>query len=149
MDALRRLLAFLAPLGIALWTGAVLTIAFLAAPLVFQAVPALIPTKDMAGRVIGPAFGHVDTFGIGAAVLGLIYMRLLPATRGLGWRRVLLTAMLAAAIADRLWIAPAITARAEPLATYHATSVGLWMLILLGGLALMILGLKPASKPLG
>ena len=146
MRLLRRLLSVLAPLGIALWTGAVLTIAFLAAPLVFQAVPALIPTKDMAGRVIGPAFGHVDTGGIAAGILGLLYLGLLQPTPGLLWRRVLLTAMLVAAVIDVIWIAPAITARQEPLATWHAASVGLWMLILLGGLGLMIRGLKPASQ---
>ncbi len=146
MSFLRRFLAVLAPAAIALWTGAVLTIAFLAAPLVFQAVPDLVPSKDIAGRIIGPAFGHVDTGGIAAAILGLLYMGLQPRSRGLLWRRVLLTSMLAAAIADVVYIAPAITARQEPLGTYHAVSVGLWMLILLGGLTLMACGLAPDGE---
>ncbi len=38
----------------AVWIGAMIAIAFVAAPLVFRGVPEYIATKDLAGRVIGP-----------------------------------------------------------------------------------------------
>ena len=44
----RPVLAALAPTLLGLWTGAVLTVAFLGAPLVFGAVPEHIATKDAA-----------------------------------------------------------------------------------------------------
>ncbi|MDJ0522543.1 MAG: DUF4149 domain-containing protein [Planctomycetota bacterium] len=146
MDKLRRVLAVLAPMGIALWTGAVLAVAFVAAPVVFAAVPEHIPTKDIAGRVIGPSFGRVDTAGIVAAGLGLVYLWLLPRSRARLWREIVLVLMLGAAIVNGTYLSPAITARQEPLDTYHAASVALWMLIIVGGLLLTAVGLRPVSK---
>ena len=144
MLRLRPLLAALAPAAVALWIGAVVAIAFVAAPLVFAGVPEYIASKDAAGRVIGPAFGRVDTGGIVAGLLGLLHLALLPRGPGLLWRRLLLGAMVLAAAVDLVWIAPAITARTEPLRTYHAIATGIWMLILLGGLTLMLRGLTPS-----
>lgn len=144
-SGVRLLLARIAPVGIALWTGAVLTIAFLAAPLVFGAVPEFVATKDQAARIIGPAFGRVDLAGIVAALLALWHLCLLGPGPGLRWRRVLVIAMLVAAATDAFWLAPAITERREPLGTYHGAATILWMLILLGGLALMLVGLTPRS----
>lgn len=58
--------------------------AFLAAPLVFGAVPGTIETKDAAARVIGPAFGRIDVFGIVAATAYLVTRWRAPAR--FGWR---------------------------------------------------------------
>jgi len=140
------LLAAPARVALALWVGAVAAIAFVAAPLVFASVPAYLPSKDVAGRVIGPAFGRVDTAGVVAGLLGLLHLFLLPRARGLAWRRLLLGAMVLAAVLDMLWIAPAITARTEPLRTWHAVATGLWMLILGGGLVLLACGLSPTAS---
>jgi hypothetical protein len=132
-----------ARLGLGLWIGAVAAIAFVAAPLVFGAVPAHVPTKDAAARVIGPAFARVDLFGLLAGGLVLLHLLLDAPRPGRLWRLALVALMLAAAATDASLLAPAIEARRAPLGAWHAGAVGAWMLILVAGAVLLALGPAP------
>ena len=122
----------------AVWIGAMIAIAFVAAPLVFRGVPEYITTKDLAGRVIGPAFGRIDFLGVVACVGVLtVLLKQRPASR---WRRGVIGLLLIGSLADGLWIAPQITARAEPLRVYHGVATGIWMTAILLGLFLLLVG---------
>jgi hypothetical protein len=123
----------------AIWIGAMIAIAFVAAPLVFRAVPEYIATKDLAGRVIGPAFGRIDLLGAVACtgVLLVLLKRRSPSR----WRRGAIGLLLVGSLVDGLWIAPQITARAEPLRVYHGAATGIWMTAILLGLFLLLVGL--------
>lgn len=129
---LRRLVHAL--LGV--WLGAMLAQAFLAAPLVFGAVPGTIETKDAAARVIGPAFGRIDLFGILAATAYLLLRWRGSALRG--WRTGVGLGLLVGAAVDAFVIAPAITARVEPLGAYHGAATAIWMAAMVGITVLLL-----------
>ena len=77
------LLGAVARVVFSVWIGAVAAIAFVSAPLIFGAVPDVIPTKDLAAQVAGPAFSRVDIFGIAAALITLGAVRLRGGSRWL------------------------------------------------------------------
>lgn len=129
-----------------LWVGAMLAIAFLAAPLVFGAVPEWIETKDAAARVIGPAFGRIDGFGALACIVSLLVVLPRRGASGARWRLVVLTLLLISALVDATWLAPAITARTEPLHVYHRAATTLWMFDLIAGTFLLYRGLLPSRR---
>lgn len=132
-----------ARIAFTLWIGAIAGVAFVAAPLVFDAVPAHIATKDAAARVIGPAFARVDLLGLAASLLtalALLSRRRDPRAR---WRLIVVGALAVLAAADAFVLSPKITNRAEPLRLYHGLATTAWMLILLGGLLLVAVGLLP------
>lgn len=140
-----RPLERLAGLLLGAWIGAMLAIAFLAAPLVFGAVPELIATKDAAARVVGPAFGRVDVFGAFACVVALLAVLRRGRVRSARWRSLLLGLLLTSAVIDAAWLAPAITARTEPLGVYHGAATTLWMFDMLAGTFLLGCGLAPRA----
>jgi len=117
------LLAPLARVALALWTGAVACLALVA--------PALV--RDLgarrAGDILAPLFRTVDLFGLGAAMLALLAFR--------GWRAWTAGAMGGLAALNVLVLGPRIAARAEPFALLHALSEGAWALILAGGIILL------------
>ena len=137
-----RLFARLVHALLAVWLGAMLAQAFLAAPLVFGAVPETIATKDAAGRVIGPAFGRIDLLGILAAGAYLAWLARAGAARS--WRGGVGISLLIAAAIDAFLVAPAIVERAEPLQTWHRGATGLWMAAMVGTL-LLLLAPRPVS----
>ena len=143
-----RLLGALARVGLGLWIGALGAIAFVAAPLVFGAVPTHVASKEAAARVIGPAFARVDVFGLLVGALVLTHLLRRRRARGARWRLGLVAGMMAAAAVDAFVLAPAITARQEPLGTYHGAAVVLWMLVLAAGTALMGAGITPGLRNL-
>lgn len=135
---LDRWLGALARVGLGLWIGAVVGIAFVAAPLVFGAVPEHLVDKDSAARVIGPAFARVDVLGLVAGAIALLHVLRQPRSRSRRVRGFVLGGMMAAAAVNAWILAPAITARTEPLGTYHLAATILWMGILLGGSGLLM-----------
>ena len=132
-----------ARIAFALWIGAVAGVAFVAAPLVFGAVPEHIATKDAAARVIGPAFAHVDQFGLAACVLTAIALLLRREDGSARWRLIVIGGLAICAAVDAFMLAPKITAREEPLRIYHGLATTAWMLILLFGALLLAVGLFP------
>ncbi len=124
------------------WVGAMIGIAFIAAPLVFGSVPEHVATKDAAANVIGPGFGRVDALGLVStlAVLGLNL-----AQRGSSrWRTWLAAVLFIAVCVDFFFLVPKIIARAQPLATYHGSATAIWMTAILAGLLLLLVGPAPA-----
>jgi len=128
------------------WIGAMLAVAFVAAPLVFGAVPEHLPTKEAAARVIGPAFARIDLLGVAACLVCLTALLRRPAAAARRWRLGLLCLFLVSTATDALYLAPAITARTEPLGLYHGTATSLWMFNLIAGGFLMWRGLVPAPR---
>ncbi|MDJ0974781.1 MAG: DUF4149 domain-containing protein [Planctomycetota bacterium] len=132
-----------ARIAFGLWIGAVAGVAFVAAPLVFGAVPEHIATKDSAARVIGPAFARVDIFGLVACALTGIALLLRREDGAARWRLLLIAVVAICAAVDAFFLAPKITAREEPLRIYHGLATTAWMLILLFGALLLAVGLLP------
>ena len=128
---------------LALWIGAVAAIAFVSAPLVFGAVPEIIASKDLAAQITGPGFFRVDLFGIVAALVCYAAIRV---RGGSPWRSILVCVMGVSAAVDAFVLVPKIEARAEPLGTWHAIAVGLWMTILIGGIVLLAFGVAPQAR---
>jgi len=140
---LQRALERLCGVALGVWVGAMLAIAFVAAPLVFGAVPDHIATKDDAARVIGPAFARIDWLGIGFCLVGLLVLARRRAGPGIRWRALLLGLLLVSAGTSALYLSPAITARTEPLQAYHRAATTLWMFDLVAGAFLMWRGFVP------
>lgn len=127
---------------LAVWVGAMVGIAFVAAPLVFGSVPEFIATKDEAARVIGPAFGRVDMLGF-LATLAVIFVNLTRREPS-RWRTWLGALLFVGVCVDLFFLVPKITARAEPLGVYHGTATSIWMLAMCGGLVLLLRGTTAA-----
>lgn len=142
MTRVQGLTDALARVTLAVWIGAVAGVAFVAAPLIFAAVPDLIVDKDTAARVVGPAFARVDILGLVACALCVLTLLASPGGPGRRWRLWLLGALALLAALNAFWFAPAITARTEPVQTWHRCAVFDWMAILLGGSFLIIRGLR-------
>jgi hypothetical protein len=130
---------------LAVWVGAMIGIAFIAAPLVFGSVPEYVATKDAAASVIGPAFGRVDALGL-VATLAILGMNL--AQRGSSrWRTWLAALLFVGVCVDFFFLVPKIVARAQPLGTYHGCATTIWMIAILGGLLLLLVGHTPRVLP--
>ncbi len=131
-----KLLHGLAHLAVALWVGAVATIAFLVAPHVF----ATFDKKSAAGTFLGPLFTRVDYFGVATAV---VYVLVARRSR---LRSVVAGVMGAAAAVNAWGIAPRIAhmTREDPnFGLFHTSSMVLWAAILIGGALLVFLGPPP------
>lgn len=143
---MRALLIGHARVFLALWVGAVAAIAFVSAPLVFDAVPEVIASKELAGRITGPGFFRVDVFGIVASLVAFAGVR---AAGGSFWRSITLCLMGVCAAVDAFVIVPQIESRAEPVGTWHALAVGLWTTILVGGIVLLAFDVDPRRRETG
>lgn len=122
-----RILAPLARLAVAFWTGAVAGVSFVVAPRVFG----FLPDHAEAGKLMAPIFRKIDLFGVGVAIFFAIIAR-----KSL-CRLVLACLLGAAAAANAFVFAPRILA-GDP--TFHRVSVWLWGGILVGGSVLLTLG---------
>ena len=131
MQALQRI----AHLAVALWTGAVASVAFVVAPQAFAALE-----RAAAGDLMAPIFRAVDFFGVGAAVVYLF------ATRRTLVRPIVAGVMGAAAAVNAWGLAPRIAARAEHWELFHKISTGLWGGILVGGVVLVLIGPPPVNR---
>ncbi|MGQ0615017.1 MAG: DUF4149 domain-containing protein [Planctomycetaceae bacterium] len=136
-----RLLAPLARVALALWMGAIASVAALVAPRAFR----LLAASPRAGEFLAPIFQGVDRFGIAAACLGLLAQVAAPRAPGRVARAALLGAMGAAAALNAYALAPRIAVRAEPIALLHGLSAGLWMLLFCCGITLLAAGASPRS----
>jgi hypothetical protein len=130
---MRNLLPALARLGVALWAGAVATVAFAVAPRVFR----FLDDPARAGKLMAPIFRKVDLFGIGAAVLFAL------AARGSRWRFALACLLGAAAAGNAFVLAPRVPGGDPAL---HHISEGLWGAILVGSLVLALVGPRAPSQ---
>ena len=128
--------ARLARVLVGIWIGAMIAQAFVGAPLVFGSVPEHIADKEAAANVIGPGFARIDMLGIVALAALLASLAHQGAVRS--WRGGLTLVLLAGAATDAFWLAPAITARTEPLGVYHGTATTIWMMGMIGGLLLLL-----------
>ena len=126
----------IARLALSLWIGSVASVAFLVTPRVFD----FIDDNKYAGDLVAPIFNSVDLFGIGAAVLFAL------AARKSRWRVITVVVLGAAAAINVFGLSPRIAARDENFEVYHHIAVGLWSLILLGGVVLVVAGPRPAEK---
>jgi hypothetical protein len=129
---MRNPLAASARLAVALWAGAVATVAFVVAPRVFG----FLDDHARAGELMRPIFRSVDLFGIGAAVLFAV------AARGSRWRLALACLLGAAAAANAFILGPAIAGGKREL---HGVSEAVWGAILVGSLVLAIAGPRTPS----
>jgi hypothetical protein len=117
--------------------GVLVGVGACAAPGLFAAVPAWIPTRAAAGAALGPVFVAADTCGVALAALALLAAR----RAGPAWRTPRRTAgllvLLVLSLLSRFVVDPALVARAAPLAAWHGVAVGSW-----AAMACLALGLS-------
>lgn len=152
-------------LALALWVGGLLVLGGIAAPSMFD-VLATQPVADgrgLAGEIFGEALRrfHLLSYACGAVLLGAFIARAVlgPRPRWFGLRVGLTIAMLAASAYSGIVVsgrieqlrtdigaAPSTLPESDPLRVafgrLHATSSGLQLIPLLGGLVLLFLELK-------
>lgn len=132
---------------LALWIGALWTVGFIVAPLLFAELE-----RAVAGRIAGVLFGYLNYFGLVVGVLLLARNRLL-ARPGLDWRALLLTLMLVFILINEFVLAPEIaalremgfeagTVQAARFGQLHGAASMLYVLNAVFGLTLLISGIR-------
>ena len=132
---------------LALWVGALWTVGFLVAPVLFAELE-----RAVAGTVAGILFGYLNYFGL--LVGGLLLARnRLSARPGLDWRALLLTLMLVFILVNEFALAPEISAlrdaglvagsaEAARFGQLHGAASLLYVLNALFGLLLLVRGTR-------
>ena len=132
---------------LALWIGALWTVGFLVAPVLFAELE-----RPVAGSIAGILFGYLNYFGLGAGTLLLARNRL-QARPGLDMRALLLTLMLLFILVNEFALAPEIAAlrragfaadssEAVRFGQLHGAASVLYGLNALFGMLLLILGVR-------
>ena len=110
-------LRFLMMLALVVWLGGLIFFAFVVAPTVFS--PGLLPTRHMAGEIVGRSLGVLHWMGIISGIVFLIasaiYSRMTVGhTRPLAGRHLLIVLMLLLTLISQFTISPKMIAlRAE------------------------------------
>jgi uncharacterized membrane protein len=110
-------LRFLMLLALVVWLGGLIFFAFVVAPTVFS--PGLLPTRHLAGEIVGRSLGALHWMGIVSGVVFLItsavYNRMtVGSARPLAGRHLLITLMLLLTLISQFAISPKMHAlRAE------------------------------------
>lgn len=136
---------------LAMWVGALWTVGFVVAPVLFAELP-----RAQAGSLAGILFAYLNYFGLIAGSLLLARNRL-AARPGLDWRALLLTLMLLFILISEWVLAPEIaslrqagliegSAAATRFGRLHGLASLLYLFNALAGLSLLIAGIRPAYK---
>lgn len=111
------LLRFLMLLALVVWLGSLIFFAFVVAPTVFS--PGLLPTRHLAGEIVGRSLGALHWMGIASGIIFLItsaiYNRItLGNAKPLAGRHLLIAVMLLLTLISQCAISPKMHAlRAE------------------------------------
>jgi uncharacterized membrane protein len=102
-------LRFLMMLALVVWLGGLIFFAFVVAPTVFS--PGLLPTRHLAGEIVGRSLGALHWMGIISGIVFLItsaiYNRMTEGhTRLLAGRHLLIVAMLLLTVISQFTITP-------------------------------------------
>ena len=102
-------LRFLMLLSLVVWLGGLIFLAFVEAPTVFS--PGLLPTRHMAGSIVGHSLDALHYMAIVSGIVflmsSMIYNRLtVGSTRPLAARHVLIALMLALTVISQFAISP-------------------------------------------
>ena len=102
-------LRFLMMLALVVWLGGLIFFAFVVAPTVFS--PGLLPTRHLAGEIVGRSLGALHWMGIISGIVFLIasaiYNRMTEGhTKLLAGRHLLITAMLLLTVISQFAITP-------------------------------------------
>lgn len=155
--ALSRLALALSRGLLVVWVGALWTVGYLAAPVLFASLPRLV-----AGEVAGKLFFIVGWIGIAAGIFLLAYVyRTQAAGRERRLRLLLLLVLWLLAAAQLFWLQPVIvgiksqlpplppdvTSLGPEFAFWHAFSSALYLLQSLAGLILVLQGGVESRRP--
>jgi uncharacterized membrane protein len=102
-------LRFLMLLALVVWIGGLIFFAFVVAPTVFA--PGLLPTRHLAGEIVGRSLGALQWMGIASGIVFLvasaIYNRMtLGSARPLAGRHLLIVLMLLLTLISQFAISP-------------------------------------------
>src|SRR5882757_9596277 len=103
------LLRFLMLLALVVWLGGLIFFAFVVAPTVFS--PGLLPTRHLAGEIVGRSVGTLHWMGIVSGIVFLIssaiYNRMtVGSTRPFAGRHLLIAVMLLLTIISQFTVSP-------------------------------------------
>jgi hypothetical protein len=158
-------LRYVALLALVLWIGGLAVLGGLAAPATFDviAVRQIADGRELAGAIFGEALRrfHLLSYGCGGVLLGVLLARAVlgPRPSWFAVRAAIALSMLAATLYSGLVVSarieasrtaigaspsslPDVDPRRAEFGRLHATSTGLQLIPLVGGLALLLMELK-------
>lgn len=160
-NAAMTFLRFLMLLALVIWIGGIVFFAFVVAPALFGTVP----SRDLAGAVVGRSLGELHWIGVGCAIAFLVCSLVDFRSRIVSVRNVSITLMLALTLISQIGVigrmerlrasmgsiafTPPTDARRVEFEKLHSWSTTLEGLVLLLGLVALFDTTRCISKPRG